>query len=365
MNSAFSSALSPVCTAVSAGSRKCEYSKCGTFAPARMEPASEQNSRRYLLTLSLGALGVVYGDIGTSPLYSLRECFRSDHGVAPTPQNVLGTLSLIVWSLIIIISIKYLALVMRADNRGEGGILALMSLVGTRSEEGRRRVILIALGLFGAALLYGDGMITPAISVLSAIEGLEVATPVFSPFVVPITVIVLVVLFIVQRFGTAWVGALFGPVMLVWFVVIAILGTIHLVREVHVLAAFNPLHAVRFFSDNHKRGFLVLGAVFLAVTGGEALYADMGHFGARPIRLAWFVVVFPSLVLNYLGQGALLLHSPKSTAHPFFLLAPRWAQYPLVALATLATVIASQAVISGAYSLTRQAVQLGYAPRIV
>ncbi|HYS53938.1 MAG TPA: potassium transporter Kup [Thermoanaerobaculia bacterium] len=330
-----------------------------------MEPAAQHSSRRYLLTLSLGALGVVYGDIGTSPLYALRECFRSDRGVLPTPQNVIGVLSLIVWSLIVIISIKYLALVMRADNRGEGGILALMSLVGTRSEEGRRRVILIALGLFGAALLYGDGMITPAISVLSAIEGLEVATPVFSPFVVPITVIVLVVLFIVQRFGTAWVGALFGPVMLVWFVVIAILGVIHLVREVHVLAAFNPLHAVRFFSDNHKRGFLVLGAVFLAVTGGEALYADMGHFGARPIRLAWFVVVFPSLVLNYLGQGALLLHSPKSTAHPFFLLAPRWAQYPLVALATLATVIASQAVISGAYSLTRQAVQLGYAPRIV
>ena len=330
-----------------------------------MEPAAQQSSRRYLLTLSLGALGVVYGDIGTSPLYALRECFRSDRGVLPTPQNVIGVLSLIVWSLIVIISIKYLALVMRADNRGEGGILALMSLVGTRSEEGRRRFILIALGLFGAALLYGDGMITPAISVLSAIEGLEVTTPVFSPFVVPITVIVLVILFMVQRFGTAWVGALFGPVMLLWFAVIAVLGVVHVVRELHVLAAFNPLHAVRFFTDNHKRGFLVLGAVFLAVTGGEALYADMGHFSARPIRLAWFIVVFPSLVINYLGQGALLLHSPRSTAHPFFLLAPHWAQYPLVALATLATVIASQAVISGAYSLTRQAVQLGYAPRIV
>jgi KUP system potassium uptake protein len=330
-----------------------------------MEPASEQSSRRYLLTLSLGALGVVYGDIGTSPLYALRECFRSEHGVLPTPQNVIGVLSLIVWSLIIIISIKYLVLVMRADNRGEGGILALMSLVGARGEAGKRRYILVALGLFGAALLYGDGMITPAISVLSAIEGLEVATPVFGPFVVPITVIVLVILFLVQRFGTSLVGALFGPVMLLWFVVISILGVIHLVREPHVLAAFNPLHAAQFFTDNHKRGFLVLGAVFLAVTGGEALYADMGHFGAKPIRRAWFIIVFPALVLNYLGQGALLLHSPASTEHPFFLLAPRWAQYPLVGLATLATVIASQAVISGAYSLTRQAVQLGYAPRIV
>jgi KUP system potassium uptake protein len=330
-----------------------------------MEPASEQSSKRYLLTLSLGALGVVYGDIGTSPLYALRECFRSEHGVLPTPQNVIGVLSLIVWSLIITISIKYLALVMRADNRGEGGILALMSLVGARGDAGKRRYILVALGLFGAALLYGDGMITPAISVLSAIEGLEVVTPVFSPFVVPITVIVLVVLFLVQRFGTGWVGALFGPVMLVWFAVISILGVSHLVLEPHVLAAFNPMHAVRFFADNGKHGFLTLGAVFLAVTGGEALYADMGHFGARPIRRAWFTIVFPALVLNYLGQGALLLHSPRSTEHPFFLLAPRWAQYPLVALATLATVIASQAVISGAYSLTRQAVQLGYAPRII
>src|SRR5207245_928140 len=241
-------------------------------------------------------------------------------------------------SLIVIISIKYLALVMRADNRGEGGILALMSLAGTRSEEGRRRVILIALGLFGAALLYGDGMITPAISVLSAIEGLEVTTPVFSPFVVPVTVIVLVILFFVQRFGTARVGAAFGPVMLLWFIVIAALGLTHLVREPHVLASFDPSHGIQFFLRNGHRGFLVLGAVFLAVTGGEALYADMGHFGARPIRIAWFVLVFPSLVLNYLGQGALLLHDPRGTAHPFFLLAPRWAQSALVPLATVATV---------------------------
>ncbi len=329
-----------------------------------MEPASQRSSRRYLVVLSLGALGVVYGDIGTSPLYALRECFRPEHGVLPTPENVLGTLSLIVWSLIIIISIKYLALVMRADNRGEGGILALMSLVGARGDHGRRRFALISLGLFGAALLYGDGIITPAISVLSAIEGLEVAAPGLSPFVVPITAIVLVGLFFVQRFGTGRVGAMFGPVMIVWFAVIAILGLIHIVREPQVLAAINPWHAYRFFGRNHVHGFFALGAVFLAVTGGEALYADMGHFGVRPIRMAWFLVVFPALLLNYLGQGALLLHNPAGTEHPFFLLAPRWGQYPLVALATIATVIASQAVISGAFSLTRQAVQLGYAPRL-
>ncbi|HUJ12393.1 MAG TPA: potassium transporter Kup [Thermoanaerobaculia bacterium] len=329
-----------------------------------MEPVPGQSNRRYLLVLSVGALGVVYGDIGTSPLYALRECFRPAHGVLPTPANVLGTLSLIIWSLVVIISIKYLALVMRADNRGEGGILALMSLVGARGDR-RRRFVLVSLGLFGAALLYGDGMITPAISVLSAIEGIEVATPVFTPYVVPITVIVLVALFVVQRFGTARVGAAFGPVMGLWFVVIALLGIWHIIQVPRVLLAFDPQYAIDFFVRNGHRGFLVLGAVFLAVTGGEALYADMGHFGAKPIRIAWFVLVFPSLVLNYLGQGALLLHHPRGTEHPFFLLAPRWAQVPLVILATMATIIASQAVISGAYSLSRQAVQLGYSPRLV
>ena len=328
-----------------------------------MEPASHPRSRNYLLVLSLGALGVVYGDIGTSPLYALRECFHAHHGVAPTQTNVLGILSLIIWSLVVIISVKYIALVMRADNRGEGGILALMSLVGARGD--KRRFVLISLGLFGAALLYGDGMITPAISVLSAMEGLEVATPVFSPVVVPLTVVVLIVLFFVQRFGTAKVGAAFGPVMLVWFAVIAALGVFHIVKEPHVLLAFDPQYAVQFFVHNGHRGFLVLGAVFLAVTGGEALYADMGHFGAGPIRLAWYSIVFPSLLLNYLGQGALLLHDPRGSEHPFFLMAPRWAQVPLVLLATVATIIASQAVISGAFSLTRQAVQLGYSPRIL
>ncbi|PYQ32673.1 MAG: potassium transporter Kup [Acidobacteria bacterium] len=330
-----------------------------------MEPASQQSSRRYLLTLSLGALGVVYGDIGTSPLYALRECFRGHHAVPPTPENVLGILSLIFWSLVVIISVKYLVLVMRADNHGEGGILALMSLAGARGDGGRgRRAILIGLGLFGAALLYGDGMITPAISVLSAIEGLEVATPIFSPFVVPITVIVLIGLFFLQKVGTARVGAMFGPVMMIWFAVIALLGVMQIVREPNVVGAVNPEHAVRFFIENGMKGFFVLGAVFLCVTGGEALYADMGHFGAKPIRIAWFTIVFPSLVLNYLGQGALLLHNPQATDHPFFHMGPEWTRFPLVVLSTIATVIASQAVISGAFSLTRQAVQLGYSPRL-
>jgi KUP system potassium uptake protein len=326
--------------------------------------ADRKISGRYLFVLSLSALGVVYGDIGTSPLYALRECFHQKHGVAATPDNVIGILSLICWSLIIVISLKYLVFVMRADNRGEGGILALMSLARTRESQSMRRAILIALGLFGSALLYGDGMITPAISVLSAIEGLEVATPVFGPYVEIITVIVLIILFVMQRAGTARVGAMFGPVMMVWFAVISLLGIRWIIVEPRVLMAILPTHAVHFFIVNRMHGFLVLGAVFLAVTGGEALYADMGHFGARPIRIAWFVIVFPALLLNYFGQGALLLHDKAAVQHPFFHMAPDWAKYPLVILATVATVIASQAVISGAFSLTRQAVQLGYVPRI-
>ncbi|HWS71360.1 MAG TPA: KUP/HAK/KT family potassium transporter, partial [Thermoanaerobaculia bacterium] len=332
-----------------------------------MESAGQPQSRSYLFSLSLAALGVVYGDIGTSPLYALRECFNKQHGVAATPDNVLGILSLIVWSLIIVISFKYLIFVMRADNRGEGGIMALMSLVRARGESGStsfRRGALIVLGLFGSALLYGDGMITPAISVLSAIEGLEVATPVFSPYVVPITIVVLITLFVVQRVGTAKVGAVFGPVMMVWFFTIAALGVPHIIREPHVLFSIDPRHAFDFFVRNRLHGFLVLGAVFLCVTGGEALYADMGHFGAKPIRIAWTAIVFPSLLLNYFGQGAMLLHTPTAIEHPFFEMAPTWSRYPLIALATVATVIASQAVISGAFSLTRQAVQLGYVPRI-
>ena len=317
-----------------------------------------------MLTLALGALGVVYGDIGTSPLYAFRECFAVHHGrsVEPSQANVLGILSLICWSLVIVISVKYLAFVMRADNRGEGGILALMSLV--RPKASKRHGLLIALGLFGSALLYGDGMITPAITVLGAAEGLEVATPLFTPYVVPITVVVLVVLFMFQKAGTARIGALFGPVMMLWFIVLAALGVINIVQAPDVLAAVDPVHGIKFLTHHRLAGFFVLGAVFLVVTGGEALYADMGHFGVRPIRLAWFAVVFPSLLLNYLGQGALLLREPAAKVNPFFHMAPDWALYPLVALSTIAAIIASQAVISGSYSLTRQAVQLGYLPRI-
>ncbi len=328
-----------------------------------MQPG-ETTDRRYILTLALGALGVVYGDIGTSPLYAFRECFAEHHGhrIAPQADNILGVLSLICWSLVIVISIKYLVFVMRADNRGEGGILALMSLV--RPKASKRRGLLIALGLFGSALLYGDGMITPAITVLGAVEGLEVATPMFSHLVVPFTVVILVALFAVQKFGTARIGALFGPVMCLWFAILAALGIINIMQAPDVLGAVNPLHAIRFLVAHGVAGFLVLGAVFLVVTGGEALYADMGHFGARPIRLAWFVIVFPSLLINYFGQGALLLREPEAIKNPFFHMAPDWALYPLVGLSTIAAVIASQAVITGSYSLTRQAAQLGYLPRI-
>jgi KUP system potassium uptake protein len=320
---------------------------------------------RRLAILTLGALGVVYGDLGTSPLYALKECFHGGHGLPPTTENVLGVLSLIFWSLMLIISVKYLIFVMRADNKGEGGILALMALV-SQSPVAKvgSRAALIGLGLFGASLLYGDGMITPAISVLGAVEGLTVATHVFEPYVVPVTVVVLFALFFIQKRGTGTVGAMFGPVMVLWFVGIAALGIPWIVREPRVFGALNPLDAIRFFWHNGWHGFVVLGSVFLVLTGGEALYADMGHFGRRPIRLAWFALVLPALLLNYLGQGAMLLSVPENAANPFYMLAPRWALYPLVVLATAAAVIASQALISGAFSLTRQAIQLGYCPRL-
>ena len=315
--------------------------------------------------LTLGALGVVYGDIGTSPLYALRECFHGEHGVAATHANVLGVLSLIFWSLTLIISIKYILFVMRADNNGEGGILALLALVAQSPGAKRKsRASLIALGLFGAALLYGDGMITPAITVLGGVEGLGVATNIFEPYIVPITLVILITLFMIQSRGTTHVGMLFGPVMVVWFVTIALLGVRWIVQEPRVLTAFNPQHGLEFFEANGWHGFVVLGAVFLVVTGGEALYADMGHFGRRPIQLAWFALVLPSLFLNYLGQGAMILLDPATAQSPFYLTAPRWALYPLVVLATMAAIIASQALISGAFSLTRQAIQLGYSPRL-
>ena len=320
---------------------------------------------RYLYLLALGALGVVYGDIGTSPLYAFRESLGEQYGLVPTPGNVLGILSLIFWSLIVVITIKYVTLVTRADNHGEGGILALTSLVTPlQVKRGGGRWLLVILGLFGASLLYGDGMITPAISVLSAVEGLGVATPFFDPYIIPITIAILVVLFATQRLGTGSVGRVFGPIMILWFTTLAVLGVAQIVQRPDVLVAINPFYGLRFFSQNGAVGFFVLGSVFLVVTGGEALYTDMGHFGKRPIRLAWFVLVLPALLLNYFGQGALILGDPEAALNPFYRMVPEWGLYPVVILATMATVIASQALISGAFSLTMQAVQLGYIPRL-
>ena len=328
---------------------------------------SGQPKGSHLLALALGALGVVYGDIGTSPLYAFRESFHEGHGISVSPDNVLGVLSLIFWALITIISIKYLIFVLRADNKGEGGILALTALVSPKARVERHgaRWLLILLGLFGTALLYGDGMITPAISVLSAVEGLGVATHLFDPYIIPITVAILFLLFLFQSRGTERVGKIFGPATLVWLLVLALLGIRWIVRQPGVLVAANPLYGFNFFVDNGWQGFLVLGSVFLVVTGGEALYADLGHFGKSPIRLAWFLVAMPALLLNYFGQGALLLEQPEAVVNPFYHMAPEWALYPMVLIATTATVIASQALITGAFSLTRQAVQLGYLPRTV
>jgi KUP system potassium uptake protein len=318
-----------------------------------------------LAVLALGALGVVYGDIGTSPLYALKECFTGAHSVAPTPENVLGVLSLVFWAMTFVVSFKYLGYVMRADNRGEGGILALLALVGQRDPgKGARRALILA-GLFGAALLYGDGIITPAISVLGAVEGLKVAAPGLERFVVPIALVIIVVLFMFQKRGTATVGAVFGPVMAVWFTCIAILGIKGIMLDPGIFRAINPWYAVEFFRHDGLLGFLVLGSVVLVITGGEALYADMGHFGKRPIRLAWFAVAMPALMLNYFGQSALILHDPAAAANPFYHLVPGWALYPMIVIATAAAIVASQALISGAFSLTRQAVQLGYAPRVM
>jgi KUP system potassium uptake protein len=331
--------------------------------PAQHE--REEPKGRRLLSLSLLALGIVYGDIGTSPLYAMRECFYGSHPVALTQANVFGILSLIFWSLVLVVMVKYHIYVLRFDNRGEGGILALMGLVGMdKNRSAAVKRTLVVLGVFGAALLYGDGMITPAISVLSAVEGLEIATPFFKPYVIPLTVLVLVVLFFFQRRGTSGVGSVFGPIMLVWFSTLALMGIRGILWQPSVLLAINPMHAVRFFMANGMHGFLVLGAVFLVTTGGEALYADLGHFGEKPIQVDWFNIVGPSLVIHYFGQGALLIRQPSAAHNPFYLLAPKWALYPLVIIATMATVIASQAIISGVFSLTRQAIQLGYLPRM-
>jgi KUP system potassium uptake protein len=329
---------------------------------------SEQpgGGRKYMLILSLGALGVVYGDIGTSPLYAFREAFAVAEGLGVDQESVYGILSLMAWSLVLIVSVKYLIFVMRADNHGEGGILALTALLRpSRGVTGRNlRWGLIVLGLFGTALLYGDGIITPAISVLSAVEGIGVATPSLESYVVPIAAVVIIGLFSIQSRGTGTVGAIFGPVMIVWFAVLAVLGAGQIVGHPGVLAALSPTYGTAFVLDHPKLAFLALGAIFLVVTGSEALYADMGHFGRRPIRLGWIAVVFPALLLNYFGQGALLMRDPAAVDNPFYRMPPEWALVPLVVLATLATVIASQALISGAFSLTMQAVQLGYLPRM-
>lgn len=330
------------------------------------EGAEEQahGAQDRVLSVALAAMGVVFGDIGTSPLYTIKEVFNGPHAVPVTPDNVLGILSLVFWALTVVVSLKYVVFIMRADNRGEGGIMALTSLALRANRSPWLGSAMAALGLFGAALFYGDGVITPAISVLSAVEGLEVATPAFQPYVLPISLMVLTGLFMIQRKGTAKVGAVFGPVMLFWFTTLGVPGAVNVLRHPAVLEAINPLYAVRYFADNQWHGFLALGAVVLAITGGEALYADMGHFGRRPIKLAWFGYVFPALYLNYLGQGALILDNPAAVANPFYRMVPEALVLPMVGLATLATIIASQAVISGAFSLTKQAMQLGYAPRM-
>jgi KUP system potassium uptake protein len=320
-----------------------------------------------LRQLTLVALGVVYGDIGTSPLYALRECFKPEYHLAPTPANVYGVLSLVVWALILVVSVKYLVFILRADNRGEGGVLALLALIlqqQRRDADKNLKQTIIVLGLIGAALLYGDGIITPAISVLGAMEGLEVITPKLRVVVVPLTLVILLSLFLVQKKGTHKVGRVFGPVMLIWFATIAALGVYEVATAPEILLAVNPWYGMKFFLTHGVQAFVLLGAVVLVVTGGEALYADMGHFGRRPIRRAWFYLVLPALLLNYFGQGALILRHPAGAENPFFMLAPRILLYPLVALATMAAIIASQALISGAFSLTQQAVQLGYSPRV-
>jgi KUP system potassium uptake protein len=317
-----------------------------------------------LATLTLAAIGVVYGDIGTSPLYALKEVFAHGH-VQLSPENILGILSLVFWTLTVIVSLKYVTLILRADNNGEGGLIAMLALASQAVKE--RPVLrsrLLMLGIFGTAIFFGDGVITPAVSVLGAVEGLEVAAPGLHRFVVPLSLIVLTLLFIAQRYGTAVVGRMFGPVTLVWFVVLALLGIVHIVRNPQVLVALSPLYALGFLGRHPHISFVALGSVVLCVTGAEALYADLGHFGKRPIRLAWFVVVMPALLLNYFGQGAMLLQHPENARNPFYEMAPEWALYPLIALATLAAVIASQALITAAFSVTKQAMQLGYLPRL-
>ena len=321
--------------------------------------------RSSLAALTLAAVGIVYGDIGTSPLYTLKTVFSPEHGLPLNPANLLGVISMVVWGLTLIVSLKYVTLVLRADNKGEGGIMALMALaLSSLSKSSRSYAGLLMIGVFGAALFYGDSVITPAISVLSAVEGLEVATPALKPYVVPLTIVVLVLLYSAQRHGTGGIGRWFGPVMLLWFAALAAMGLLNIVRNPHILAALNPWYAVDFVVRNKWLAFLALGAIVLAFTGAEALYADMGHFGRRPIRVAWFAVAFPALALNYMGQGGLLLAHPEFVDNPFYQQLGAWSVYPLVVLSTIATVIASQATITGTFSMTREAIALGFLPRM-
>lgn len=341
--------------------------KPGDKGARRPDQKEKEKQKPGLAFLSLTALGVVYGDIGTSPLYAFRECFKPEYGLSPTQSDVLGILSLVFWALILVISIKYLVFILRADFDGEGGILALVGLVEPKRDvlpDWTGKGVLLGLGVLGAALLYGDGMITPAISVMSAVEGLGIVAPGVQSYVVPIGAGILIALFLFERQGTGGVGSLFGPIMLVWFVTLAVLGITHIVADTSVLAAVNPLQGADFFARHPLKSWLVLGAIVLVVTGGEALYADIGHFGTRAVRLTWYLFVLPALLLNYFGQGALVLHDKGAVSNPFFHQIEGWLRYPLVALATAATVIASQAVISGVFSLTQQAIQLGYSPRL-
>ena len=340
------------------------YSQSSLLKPVDLH-GNEHGKKGSTAALVLAALGVVFGDIGTSPLYALKECFNPKHGIPYSDEAVFGVISMMFWAIILVVTIKYVVFVMRADNKGEGGVLSLMALALRSLQSGTKSYLLVMmLGMFGACMLYGESVITPAISVLSAVEGLEIATPEMKRFVIPITMTILIALFVIQKFGTAVVGKLFGPITLLWFISLAVLGVLNVVKNPEIFAAINPLYAVNFVSEHTLMAYIVMGSVVLVVTGVEALYLDMGHFGKSPVRLAWLFCVLPSLLINYFGQGALLLADPEAIKNPFYLMVPEWALWPMVGLATAATVIASQAVISGAFSLANQAILLGFLPRM-
>ena len=342
-----------------------EFSESSLLRPVEISREDYPHKKGASVTLMLAAIGVVFGDIGTSPLYALKECFSPDHGIPFSPTAVYGVISMVFWAFAIVVSLKYVLFVMRANNHGEGGILALMALaLRTAPVNSKRSLLIIMAGVFGACMFYGDAIITPAISVLSAVEGMEVISSDFTRYVIPVTIVILVILFFIQKTGTAVVGNLFGPVMLVWFVVIGLMGLNQVIQNPQIFAAINPMYAFKFLQEHALQGFIVLGAVFLVLTGAEALYADMGHFGVKPIRMGWFFIVMPCLILNYFGQGAMFLNNPETITNPFFMMVPEAFVFPLVILATVATVIASQAVISGAFSMTSQAILLGFVPRM-